>query len=81
MLLDYEIDLPKAFVNQYAKQQVLEGFPLFLIFQNTERGNQLKQVFEVRLRELLGNSKLKTLFPNSKEFEAANFVPINLKEL
>ncbi len=81
MLLDYEIDLPKAFVNQYAKQQVLEGFPLFLIFQNTERGNQSKQVFEVRLRELLGSGKLKTLFPNSKEFEAANFVPINLKEL
>lgn len=81
MLLDYEIDLPQEFVKAYSKKQVLEGFPLFMVFQNTERGNQLRQFFELRLRELLQSGKLKTLFPNSKEFQAANFVPTKTKVL
>lgn len=81
ILLDYEIDLPLDFVNSHSQAQVLEGFPLFMVFQNTQRGNQLKQIFEVRLRKMLQSGKLKTLFPNSKEFQSANFVPTKTKRL
>lgn len=75
MLLDYEIDLDAEFVATHAKQEVLEGFPLFMVFHNNRRGWQLRDHFEARYRQLILDGKLVTLFPSKGDYRSANFVP------
>ncbi|GAA0859670.1 hypothetical protein GCM10009114_34010 [Aliiglaciecola litoralis] len=80
ILLDYEIDLSPDFVVAHAKQQVLEGFPLFMVFQDTERGRQLRHYFEIRYRQLILDGKLEAIFPSKIDYRNANFVPKNYQK-
>lgn len=73
IFLDYEADLLESEISRFAQQEVLEGFPLFVVFQDTKRGRGLKYHFEKNMRELLKAGKMQSLFPNEKHFNSANF--------
>ncbi|WJG08915.1 hypothetical protein [Aliiglaciecola sp. LCG003] len=73
MILNYEVDLPAQLVQQYAKQQVLDAQPLFVVFHNTPRGQALKSVFETGFRKLINSGQLRTYFPSNNEYDNANF--------
>lgn len=73
IFLDYELDLFESEIARFVKKEVLKGAPLFVVFQNNPRGRGLKYHFEKNMRAMLESGKLKSLFPNEKEFYSANF--------
>lgn len=76
LLMNYAIDLPPDFLNKgYYEKTVASEQPLFVVFQNTDRGRRLKKTFERRIAELIRTDQLKWLFPDEEQYALGRFRP------
>lgn len=71
MIADYLEYHPKERLQPYVTRQLEEGKPLFVLFHNTSRGRQLRDVFDREFRKLVVANKVEALFPNQMEFTRA----------
>lgn len=74
ILMNYSLDLLPEITEVYPNVEVEEGKPLFVAFQDNERGRRLKHVFEKGFMSLIESGVLASYYPDKENFDRAKIV-------
>lgn len=74
-VIDYEHNRPEWFTDTNGMLEVHEGLPLHAVFADTERGHQLREVYETRLRELVRSGEINKVAPSLAHLAGAASAP------
>lgn len=71
MLVDFSYNLTDEELTGFAQREIKEALPLFVAFQNSNRGHLLKKIFEQGFRDLVASGEVADYFPDQFSYRQA----------